>query len=129
LSATSSTHGRGNKVSGGQHLVYRGADAISRKDFDMKMSTEEVEVRVWAVIALSLTGILVSSVIGIILGVLFVEHDMERISPIDTQFMAILKDIMLLCIGAVGGIVGRKGAYAAANMISKDKDDPARPAT
>lgn len=95
----------------------------------MKMSTEEVEVRVWAVIALSLTGILVSSVIGIILGVLFVEHDMERISPIDTQFMAILKDIMLLCIGAVGGIVGRKGAYAAANMISKDKDDPTRPTT
>ena len=93
----------------------------------MRMTTEELETRVWAVIALSLTGILVASVIGIILGVLFVEHDMERISPIDTQFMAILKDIMLLCIGAVGGIVGRKGAYAAANMISKDKDDPTRP--
>jgi hypothetical protein len=41
--------------------------------------------------------------------------------------MAILKDIMLLCIGAVGGIVGRKGAYAAANLMNKDKDDPARP--
>jgi len=94
----------------------------------MRMTTEELETRVWAVIALSLTGILVSSVIGIILGVLFVEHDMERISPIDTQFMAILKDIMLLCIGAVGGIVGRKGAYAAANLMNKDKDDPARPA-
>jgi branched-subunit amino acid permease len=91
------------------------------------MTTEEVEVRVWAVIALSLTGILVASVIGIILGVLFVEHDMERISPIDTQFMAILKDIMLLCIGAVGGIVGRKGAYAAANMLSKEKDDDSNP--
>jgi len=95
----------------------------------MKMTTEEVEVRVWAVIALSLTGILVASVIGIILGVLFVEHDMDKISPIDTQFMAILKDIMLLCIGAVGGIVGRKGAYAAANLIGKEKDDaPPRPA-
>jgi branched-subunit amino acid permease len=95
----------------------------------MKMTTEEVEVRVWAVIALSLTGILVASVIGIILGVLFVEHDMERISPIDTAFMAILKDVMLLCIGAVGGIVGRKGAYAAANLIGKEKDDAAtRPA-
>ena len=95
----------------------------------MKMTMEEVEVRVWAVIALSLTGILVASVIGIILGVLFVEHDMERISPIDTAFMAILKDVMLLCIGAVGGIVGRKGAYAAANMIGKEKDDAAtRPA-
>jgi branched-subunit amino acid permease len=93
----------------------------------VKMTTEEVEVRVWAVIALSLTGILVASVIGIILGVLFVEHDMERISPIDTQFMSILKDIMLLCIGAVGGIVGRKGAYAAANMLSKEKDDDSNP--
>jgi branched-subunit amino acid permease len=91
------------------------------------MTTEELETRVWAVIALSLTGILVASVIGIILGVLFVEHDMEKISPIDVQFMAILKDIMLLCIGAVGGIVGRKGAYAAANLMSKDKDDSARP--
>ena len=87
----------------------------------MKMTTEEVEVRVWAVIALSLTGILVASVIGIILGVLFVEHDMDKISPIDTQFMAILKDIMLLCIGAIGGIVGRKGAYSAINAM-KEKE-------
>lgn len=96
----------------------------------MRMTTEELETRVWAVIALSLTGILVSSVIGIILGVLFVEHDMDKISPIDVQFMAILKDIMLLCIGAVGGIVGRKGAYAAANMIKKGDDDAStRPTT
>jgi len=93
----------------------------------MRMTTEELETRVWAAIALSLTGILVASVIGIILGVLFVEHDMEKISPIDVQFMAILKDIMLLCIGAVGGIVGRKGAYAAANLLNKEKDDSARP--
>jgi hypothetical protein len=91
------------------------------------MSTEEIEVRVWAVIALSLVGILVLSVISIIGGVLFVEHDMERISPIDTQLIAILKDIMLLAIGAVGGIVGRKGAYAAANMIKKEDDASTRP--
>lgn len=88
------------------------------------MSTEEIEVRVWATIVLSLTGILVASVLAIILGVMFVEHDMERISPIDEAFLEILKDIMLLCIGAVGGIVGRKGAYAAANMI-KEKDNAA----
>ncbi len=91
----------------------------------MKMSTEEIEVRVWAIIVLALTGILVTSVVGIILGVMFVEHDMEKISPIDQAFLAILKDVMLLCIGAVGGIVGRKGAYAAANMIGKEKDDAA----
>jgi len=40
----------------------------------MKMSTEEIEVRVWAIIVLALTGILVTSVVGIILGVMFVEQ-------------------------------------------------------
>ena len=93
----------------------------------MRMTTEELETRVWAVIALSLVAILLLSVISIIGGVLFVEHDMERISPIDTQLIGILKDIMLLAIGAVGGIVGRKGAYAAANLMAKEKDDPTRP--
>ena len=89
----------------------------------MRLTTEEIEVRVWAAILLTLAGILMISVLAIIGGVLFVEQDKERISPIDQAFLAILKDVMLLCIGAVGGIAGRKGAYAAANML-KDKDDP-----
>lgn len=95
---------------------------------DKRMTTEEIEVRVWAWIVMILASILFMSVVGIILGVMFVEHDMERISPIDQAFLGILKDIMLLCIGAVGGIVGRKGAYAAANLVGKKeekKDDPA----
>jgi branched-subunit amino acid permease len=77
------------------------------------MSNDEIEVRVWAIITLSLTGILVVSVLTILGGVLFVEHDMERISPIDEAFLAILKDIMLLCIGAIGGVVGRKSLSTA----------------
>jgi len=88
---------------------------------DQRLTTEEIEVRVWAWIVMILASILLMSVVGIILGVMFVEHDMERISPIDQAFLGILKDIMLLCIGAVGGIVGRKGAYAAANAIKKEE--------
>ncbi len=89
----------------------------------MRMSTEELETRVWAVIVLMLSTILFLSVIAIIGGVLFVEQDKDRIAPIDqAAFLAILKDVMLLCIGAVGGIAGRKGAYAAANLIKKDDD-------
>jgi hypothetical protein len=34
-----------------------------------------------------------------------------------------MKDIMLLCIGAVGGIVGRKGAYAAANLAKAQEKE------
>ena len=77
------------------------------------MTNEDIETRVWAVIVLSLTGILVVSVLSIILGVMFVEHDMERMSPIDEAFLAILKDVMLLCIGAIGGVVGRKSLSTA----------------
>ena len=86
-----------------------------------RWTTEEIEVRVWAIIVLSLTSILLLSTFGIIMGVMFVEHDMAQIAPIDEHFLAILRDIMLLCIGAVGGIVGRKGAYSAINAM-KEKE-------
>ena len=87
-----------------------------------RWTTEEIEVRVWAIIVLSLTSILLLSTFGIIMGVMFVEHDMQSIAPIDEAFLAILRDIMLLCIGAVGGIVGRKGAYATANALKKEDE-------
>ena len=87
----------------------------------MRLTTEEIEVRVWAWIVMTLAFILVISVIAILGAVIFIEQDMEKIAPIDTAFLAIMKDIMLLCIGAIGGIVGRKGAYAAANLMKKEE--------
>jgi len=90
------------------------------------MTNDEIEVRVWAIITLSLTGILVISVLTILGGVLFVEHDMDRISPIDESFLAILKDIMLLCIGAIGGVVGRKSLSTA--LEKRDAPSPDSPA-
>ena len=90
------------------------------------MTNEDIETRVWATIVLSLTGILVVSVLSIILGVMFVEHDMDKISPIDEAFLAILKDVMLLCIGAIGGVVGRKSlATALENRNASSTDSTA----
>jgi len=86
-----------------------------------ELTTEEIEVRVWALIVIVLAGILLLSVIAILGAVIFVDQDMERIAPIDQAFLGIMKDIMLLCIGAVGGIVGRKGAYSAINAM-KEKE-------
>jgi hypothetical protein len=89
-----------------------------------ELTTEEIEVRVWATIVLVLASILLISVICILFAVMFVDQNMDKIAPIDEQFLGIMKDIMLLCIGAVGGIVGRKGAYAAANLAKpKIKED------
>ena len=86
-----------------------------------QLTTEEIEVRVWATIVLVLAGILLISVICILGAVIFIEQPMDGIAPIDQAFLAIMKDIMLLCIGAVGGIVGRKGAYSAINAM-KEKE-------
>jgi len=86
-----------------------------------ELTTEEIEVRVWALIVIVLAGILLLSVIAILGAVIFVDQDMERIAPIDQAFLGIMKDVMLLCIGAVGGIVGRKGAYAAANIAKNSE--------
>ncbi|MFZ9071211.1 MAG: hypothetical protein ACO2Z7_08085, partial [Burkholderiaceae bacterium] len=66
-------------------------------------------------------GILLISVVCILLAVMFVDQDMERIAPVDAQFLSMMKDVMLLCIGAIGGIVGRKGAYSAINAMKEDK--------
>ena len=86
-----------------------------------EMTTEQIEVRVWALIVLVLAGILLISVVCILLAVMFVDQDMERIAPVDAQFLSMMKDVMLLCIGAVGGIVGRKGAYSAINAMKDEK--------
>lgn len=86
-----------------------------------ELTTEEIEVRVWALIVIVLSGILLFSVVTILLAVTFVEQNPGEIAEIDKQYLAMLKDIMLLCIGAVGGIVGRKGAYAAANALREEK--------
>ena len=87
----------------------------------MRMTTEEIEVRVWAWIVMILATILFGSVAMILYAVTFVEQNAGEIAEIDKQYLAILKDIMLVCIGAIGGIVGRKGAYAAANALKKDE--------
>ena len=87
-----------------------------------ELSTEEIEVRVWAAIVLVLAGILLISVVAILGAVMFVEQDMTAIAPIDEAFLGIMKDIMLLCIGAIGGIDGRKGAYSAINAM-KEKEE------
>ena len=86
------------------------------------LTTEQIEVRVWASIVMVLAGILLISVICILLAVMFVDQDMEKIAPIDEAFLGIMKDLMLLCIGAVGGSVGRKGSYAAANALKENKE-------
>ena len=86
-----------------------------------ELNTEQIEIRVWAVVVLTLAAILAVSVVAILLSVMFVDQDMNKIAPVDEAFLAIIKDIMMLCIGAIGGLVGRNSVNAAAKLMNKEE--------
>ena len=86
------------------------------------LTTEQIEIRVWAFVVLTLAAILAVSVFTILISVMFVDQDMERVAPVDEAFLSIIKDVMMLCIGAIGGLVGRNSVNAAAKLMSKEDE-------
>jgi uncharacterized RDD family membrane protein YckC len=86
----------------------------------MRMTAEEVEVRVWAFIVVSIMVMLTAITLGILWAVTFEEQAME-LAPIDAIFLEILKAVAYMSIGTLGGIAGRKVAKQVDEQIA-DKD-------
>jgi hypothetical protein len=59
-------------------------------------------------VVIGVLSLLVISTIGIILSVLFVDHDLTQMAPIDQKFLEILKEIMLVSIGVISGVASTK---------------------
>ena len=74
----------------------------------MRMTAEEVEVRVWAFIVVSIMVMLTAITLGILWAVTFEEQAME-LAPIDAIFLEILKAVAYMSIGTLGGIAGDGG--------------------
>jgi hypothetical protein len=74
----------------------------------MKYTAEEIQTMVWATVVIGVLSLLVISTIGIILSVLFVDHDLTQMAPIDQKFLEILKEIMLVAIGVISGVASTK---------------------
>jgi hypothetical protein len=74
----------------------------------MKYTAEEIQTMVWATVVIGVLSLLVISTIGIILSVLFVDHDLTQMAPIDQKFLEILKEIMLVSIGVISGVASTK---------------------
>ena len=86
----------------------------------MRMSAEEVEVRVWAFVVICITLMVLVIGIGLMYMVGFVEQPPE-LAPIDEVFLEILKAIAFMGVGTLGGIAGRK---AISNVAQKIADKP-----
>lgn len=78
------------------------------KGSGMKYTAEEIQTMVWAAVVIGVLSLLVISTVGIILSVLFVDHDLTQMAPIDQKFLEILKEIMLVAIGVISGVASTK---------------------
>ena len=96
-----------------------------------RMTAEEIEVRIWAIVITSLTIILLGSVAMFLYSVSFVTQPMSGMAAIDKVYTQQINTIMVFITGVLGGVAGRSGVKAIANASAKaeanDNDEPPAP--
>ena len=81
-----------------------------------KLTAEEIEVRIWGFVVVMITLILAGIVFALLYSVTFVTQPIKSMAPIDAAYTKMLNDIVLLIVGGIGGIVGKR---AVSGMTSK----------
>jgi hypothetical protein len=87
----------------------------------MRLTAEEIEVRVWAFVVFSITIMVLTIGIGLMWLIGF-ENQPPELAPIDAVFLEILKAIAFMGVGTLGGIAGRKVITTASQQIAKEND-------
>jgi len=78
---------------------------------------EEVETYVWGFVVVIVTLILCFIVVALLYSVTFVTQPIKSMAPIDMAYTKMLNDIVLLIVGGIGGVIGKKGVGSALNAI------------
>jgi len=93
------------------------------------LTSEEIEVRVWAIVVIIVTVILAGIVGFMLYSVTFVTQPIKSMAPIDQAYTKMLNDIVLLIVGGIGGVMTRKGVQAVSDKLSNSPTPaPAPPA-
>lgn len=82
-----------------------------------KLSPEEIEVRIWGFVVVAITVILFGIVFALLYSVTFVTQPIKSMAPIDQAYTKMLNDIVLLIVGGIGGIVGKRAVNSATNAF------------
>jgi hypothetical protein len=90
-----------------------------------KYTPEEVEVRIWGFVVVMITIILFGIVIALLYSVTFVTQPIKSMAPIDQAYTKMLNDIVLLIVGGIGGIVGKRAVGA----VTGSTTTPSAPAS
>ena len=82
-----------------------------------KPTIEEFETYVWGFVVVVVTLILCFIVIALLYSVTFVTQPIKSMAPIDMAYTKMLNDIVLLIVGGIGGVIGKKGVGTALNAM------------
>lgn len=83
-----------------------------------KLTPEEIEVRIWGFVVVMITIILAGIVFALLYSVTFVVQPIKSMAPIDQAYTKMLNDIVLLIVGGIGGIVGKRAVGAVTQAIT-----------
>ena len=95
---------------------------------NQRPTIEEVETYVWGFVVVMVTLILCFIVIALLYSVTFVTQPIKSMAPIDMAYTKMLNDIVLLIVGGIGGVIGKKGVGTALNAIQGTPTPPPTPA-
>jgi hypothetical protein len=91
---------------------------LSNQNQRPRLTTEEIEIRIWAIVVLSVIIIFAGITTAMLYSVIYIAQPIKAMAPIDQAFVKMLNDIVLLIVGGIGGIMGNKGVRAASNAIN-----------
>lgn len=94
-----------------------------------KLTPEEIEVRIWGFVVVMITIILAGIVFALLYSVTFVVQPIKSMAPIDQAYTKMLNDIVLLIVGGIGGIVGKRAVGAVSQAITPTATPPSPPAS
>jgi hypothetical protein len=83
-----------------------------------KYTAEDIEIRIWGFVVVCITIILFGIVFVLLYSLIFVVQPIKSMAPLDMAFSKILNDIVLLLVGGIGGIVGKRAVGAVSQAVN-----------
>ena len=93
-----------------------------------KYTAEDIEIRIWGFVVVCITVILFGIVFVLLYSLIFVVQPIKSMAPLDMQFSKILNDIVLLLVGGIGGIVGKRAVGSVSQAMSPTPQPTPTPA-
>lgn len=84
----------------------------------LNLTTEEIEVRIWGFVVIAVTLILTFIVVALLYSVTFVTQPIKSMAPIDQAYTKMLNDIVLLIVGGIGGVIGKRAMSSASRAFN-----------